>query len=207
MNESQENPSSADSQHEPAMFSNAFVVIIGLIMLTGLVTLAWIGSPRAVNMAGNALPKRFDLQPLINTENSIQPGDLDDKVVVLHFWGTWCGPCVIEFPEFVKLYERFKDETDVQIVSVSCSSGPDLDLQLLREQTQGFLAKFGPPIPTHADATGITRQQFALLSNSASFSYPTTVVVGRDGTILESVTGYAEGEMERLADLVAEQLR
>src|SRR5262245_19221769 len=30
------------------------------------------------------------------------------EVVVLNLWATWCGPCVEEFPDLVKLYDQYK---------------------------------------------------------------------------------------------------
>src|SRR6266536_3223328 len=32
------------------------------------------------------------------------------KVVVLNFWGSWCGPCQIESPQFDSLYRDVKGE-------------------------------------------------------------------------------------------------
>ncbi|MBT8486590.1 MAG: redoxin domain-containing protein, partial [Phycisphaerae bacterium] len=41
-----------------------------------------------------------------------------DKVYVLEFWATWCGPCIYNMPHLSKLQEKYKDY-DVTIIGVS----------------------------------------------------------------------------------------
>jgi len=43
---------------------------------------------------------------------------LRGKVVVLNFWATWCGPCRIEIPEFLKVYRERRDQ-GLEIIGVS----------------------------------------------------------------------------------------
>ncbi len=43
---------------------------------------------------------------------------LKDKIVILSFWASWCGPCVEEFPSMVSLLKQFPD----QVVMVAVSS-------------------------------------------------------------------------------------
>ncbi|MCC7441992.1 MAG: TlpA family protein disulfide reductase [Bdellovibrionales bacterium] len=44
--------------------------------------------------------------------------DLAGKIVVLHFWATWCAPCVEEIPDLLKFAKRLGD-APVVILAVS----------------------------------------------------------------------------------------
>jgi len=44
-----------------------------------------------------------------NTPTPLTLERLKGKVVLLDFWGKWCGPCVAKLPATQELHERFKD--------------------------------------------------------------------------------------------------
>lgn len=58
------------------------------------------------------------------------------KVIVVNFWATWCGPCVAEFPEFVKLDNEYKAKGSVRFVHITADDMTDLKkaVAFLKEQ-------------------------------------------------------------------------
>lgn len=44
--------------------------------------------------------------------------DRRGRIVVLHFWGSWCAPCQIEFPELQRLYQSLESDGRIAFVAV-----------------------------------------------------------------------------------------
>ncbi|MBL7021698.1 MAG: TlpA family protein disulfide reductase [Nitrospinaceae bacterium] len=66
-------------------------------------------------MRGNRFPD-LELNAPDGTQMSLST--LKRHVVFLHFWGSWCPPCQIEFPELQKLYDVFSNSPDIDFVLV-----------------------------------------------------------------------------------------
>lgn len=41
----------------------------------------------------------------------------EDKLILIDFWATWCGPCIASFPHLEELQEKYRD--DLQILAIS----------------------------------------------------------------------------------------
>lgn len=45
--------------------------------------------------------------------------DFRGKAVYIDCWATWCGPCCVEIPFMEKLYEHYKGNKKIQLISIS----------------------------------------------------------------------------------------
>lgn len=53
-----------------------------------------------------------------------------DTVYVVHFWATWCKPCVEELPEFEQLQQTFSHQS-VRFIYISCDFPKQIKTKLL----------------------------------------------------------------------------
>lgn len=106
-----------------------------------------------------------------------------EKLRLINVWATWCGPCVIEFPDLVDLHRQFR-KRDFEVVSVS------MDLPNKRAQVERFLSQ------QHASMTNYlfnSQDRFALIDHLDGDhwegSLPYTMLVDPDGKVLYRVEG------------------
>nr|WP_320120429.1 TlpA disulfide reductase family protein [uncultured Marinifilum sp.] len=60
-----------------------------------------------------------DLNMKNQAGEAVNLSDFKGKIVVIDVWATWCGPCKAESPYFEKLAEKYKDNANLQFVSIS----------------------------------------------------------------------------------------
>ena len=92
-------------------------------------------------------PKVGDSPPLLQAATLLQapPGthldakSLGDKVVVLEFWATWCGPCVAALPHMNELADKFKDKP-VQFIAITAEDEAKIKPFLTKRPIRGWVA-------------------------------------------------------------------
>ena len=60
----------------------------------------------------------------VNGSNELSLSDLHGKVVLIDFWGSWCGPCVSQLPEVRRLRDEYADR-DLVVLGIHSTTGAD----------------------------------------------------------------------------------
>jgi peroxiredoxin len=124
------------------------------------------------NVQGVPAPD-FTLQALDGS--SVKLSDFRGKAVLLNFWATWCPPCKVEMPWFEDLQKQYGKDGLVVLGVAMDDSEP------------ATIAKF-------ASELGVN-YQVLLGTDKVSDDYgdvqylPTTFYIGRDGAIVDKMTG------------------
>lgn len=54
--------------------------------------------------------------------NEVRLSDFQGKPVVLNFWASWCGPCLLEMPDFNEKYQELSGEVEFMMVNMTDGS-------------------------------------------------------------------------------------
>jgi thiol-disulfide isomerase/thioredoxin len=122
-----------------------------------------------------------------------RPASLDayrGNVVLMNLWATWCPPCRAEMPDLQRLAQAYRGRGLV-IVGVNEGESPD--------RARAFADSLGITFPIWID----DQQRYGRVY--AALGLPTTVIVGRDGTVIRGFDGpLAYAQMKAAVnDLVA----
>lgn len=141
-----------------------YPVVIAISLLICALALAWaLFDSRQVRAAPDFSFTTFD-----GVVYRMQ--DLRGKVVVLNFWASWCGPCRAEAPA---LQQTWLDLRNRDVVFLGVDQADTL------EAAQSYLREYAISYPNGPDNGIVLAFQVQ--------SLPTTIIVGRDGTIRDTL--------------------
>jgi thiol-disulfide isomerase/thioredoxin len=121
--------------------------------------------------------------------------DLDGEVAVLNFWGSWCGPCRVETPQFQEVYAEVRND-GVQFLG--------LNVKETSEQfALAFVDRFGIEFPSLYDPRGEVALAFRDYPANA---IPSTIVLDGENRVAAVYTGeISQEDLRRVIDVVLEE--
>lgn len=134
---------------------------------------AWdldVSGPNAEEWSGVMAP---DFTVTTLDGDTLTLSELRGKRVIVDFWATWCGPCVMEIPHFVQLAKEIPSD-DLVIIGIS-----DEDPEDLRLFARGNEINYA-----------IASAELDDRPYSEIVSIPTTFFIDRKGVIQEILEGY-----------------
>ncbi len=135
-------------------------------LLTSLTEIASDLLPSVGLAEGNRAPE-FAIATI--DDDIISLADLRGKVVLLNFWGTWCGPCRREMPEFQKAYDEWRPR-GFEIVAIAYNDS--------EAAMADFRDEFALDFPLALDNSGEINETYGIQTRPSSY------LLDQDGVIL-----------------------
>ena len=110
----------------------------------------------------------FELPGLDGKKRSL--ASLKGKVVLLHFWATWCPPCLEELPSLYRLQSAIKDPA-FELVTVSVDDSAKIVSDFFKKHRV-------PPLPVLVDPSKKSAKAYG------TTKFPESYLIGKDGKVL-----------------------
>lgn len=120
---------------------------------------------------------------------SVSLGGFRDRVVLVNFWATWCGPCRRELPAFEVLRQRYKHQ-GFDVVGINVDSEPAL--------AAAFVEEFKLSYPLLSDP------EFNAAKAFGADAMPISYLVGRDGRIARVFAGFSPKKLPTMESAIAQ---
>lgn len=146
-------------------------------------------TPQAAAPASDAVAQLMDaaLENVDGKPQTLAP--YKGHVLVVNFWASWCGPCVAEMPELVRLHDAYKGK-GVQFIGIGVDS---------QQNIQIFLKKI--PVDYPILVSGFGGADLARSLGNTAGALPFTVVIDANGVVRSTKLGQiAPSELTRTLD-------
>ncbi len=146
-------------------------ILLGLVLALG-VTLAWVVYPTLDDGIIRVGDKAPDFKVVTDSGRTITRSDFGGKLLVLHFWATWCAGCVQEIPS-LDVFEREYGPPGVVVLGVSV----DANEKLYRR----FMEQFQVSYATSRDPS------WDIAASYGTFQLPESYVIDSSGKVVQKI--------------------
>ncbi len=167
------------------------VILLGL--LAGVAVFIYLRArPAGPPAVGDPAPAFAGLTGL--PSGTVGLAEYRGRVLVLHFWATWCPPCIEEAPSFERFAEKVKP-LGVAVLGVSEDTDRKALERFVAEQHLTFPIALDPsPMQLFPESTIPTRY--------GTFQLPETYVLDRDGRVAEKIINTYDWDDPRMLSFV-----
>lgn len=144
------------------------MIVLGLMFVGSALYQNW-EQPKGGDVAPDIVLSRMDGEP-------VHLSDYRGKVVLLHFWATWCGPCREEFPALEKFNQQMQGKPFVLLAVSEDGKSAKSDVERFSRHV-----KFSFPI--YLDTAGVAADAYRVAG------VPESIVIDPKGNIIERFTG------------------
>jgi peroxiredoxin len=121
-----------------------------------------------------------------DTGKTMQIADYQGKVVLLNFWATACGGCVLEIPSFIALEQTYKDK-GFTAVGVAM----DISYEQLKDANEAW-SKIKPFAVDHKINYPILMGDESTFDAYGAGAYPATYLIDKSGRIAATYVGVVD---------------
>ncbi|NTV96010.1 MAG: redoxin family protein [Thiobacillus sp.] len=122
----------------------------------------------------------------------VKLSSLRGKIVVLHFWGSWCPPCQREMPDLAKLAETSKRARDIRFLFVQVREDFAKASEWARKVAPG-LPLFDSGMTGGSDTDLHLADGGRIADRSIAMAFPTTYVIDKHGIVVFAHVGPVSG--------------
>jgi uncharacterized protein (TIGR03067 family) len=166
-----------------------------------------------LKLLGNSVPELSDV--VAWKGEPVKLADQKGKIVLLEFWGYWCGGCIQKMPVLMELHQKFKDR-GVVIIGIHVDADGDVDTaQALDEKLSLYKDKLwkGKDIPFPVALVSGKRESESEDAGRGTVAnrygvrgYPSTLIIDREGKLVGKLsTGDVKNASERIEYLLRDK--
>ena len=153
-------------------------------------------------MAQNAkLPDNVTLKTLDGKSVQSSVIQNDGKPVVISFWATWCGPCMLELKTIREIYDEWVEETGVKMYIVSIDDARTAARVKGVAEKQGWSDTGEDEFKHYYEVLLDSNREFATALNIGQ-DPPHTFVINGKGEIMWQHKGYQPGAEDELLEQI-----
>ena len=135
---------------------------------------------------------------LVDGSGKVNVKDFRGKIVIINFWGVWCGPCKQELPDFNQVASDYEGEVVVLTVHTVSEKKRAPEYIETNFPDSKMLFAYDLPLTNNID------MYFNLLGGRSA--YPRTLILDENGVIVYSVDGPPANTIQDGHDAVYKKL-